>query len=72
LARPDSDLDLALELEPAALGESGLNWLADLEGWKAALAPLLPFALDLQVITPHDETVGPAVKREGILVYAKP
>lgn len=69
-AKPESDVDLAVELD--ADGSYGLaTWICDSDEWRDALASRLP-TVDLQLSSPHDDIVRPAVQREGILLYRRP
>lgn len=55
--RPDSDLDLAVELEAAGWDENPFTtWTASAESWRRELAPLLPWPLQLEWHDPNGET----------------
>ena len=70
--RPDSDLDLAYELQGTRPNE--LYGMAMFRGrqWQRELEPYIPVRLDLQFSHPEitSEVVSPAVSREGVLLYS--
>jgi hypothetical protein len=61
---PDSDLDVAIELERAAFDEGPfVSWAAEVGGWHAKLQPSIPWTLDLQW---HDPGGSTAAISEGL------
>lgn len=75
--RPDSDLDVAIELDPSAIsGTDGsgswATWMFETEGWKEELQSLVPFEVDLQQLD-GDRTpvVLSGIERSSQLVYEK-
>lgn len=47
--RGDSDLDVAVEFEESSTADPALAvWLTSADGWRRELAPLIPWAVDLQ------------------------
>ncbi|WP_374558462.1 nucleotidyltransferase family protein [Thermomonas sp.] len=75
--RPDSDLDVAVELDMTAadgVDESGgfATWSFETTEWHAELSALLPFEIDLeQYREPDTPTIHQALARSSKLVYAK-
>jgi len=76
--RPDSDLDVAIELDTTAIhgsDESGgvATWMFESGKWPGELAALVGLDVDLQQLI--DETTTPviatAVKTHGWQIYAK-
>jgi predicted nucleotidyltransferase len=71
VARPDSDLDLAVVVAGADEGERDCNWICEAGGWKNALQSLLPVEVDLWSIGDNDERVRPAVEEHGIQLFVR-
>lgn len=47
--RPESDLDVAVELNQTSVGEAPfVTWISDAAKWTSELSPSLPWPLDLQ------------------------
>jgi predicted nucleotidyltransferase len=76
-ARPDSDLDLAVELDPEVFQRNdpvsgGLaTWWAEDDRWEEELDARIHLSVHLQWYGPNDVRVGPAVREYGILLYEK-
>ena len=76
--RPDSDLDVAIELDvDAADGsdESGgmALWMFDTDGWKEELQAISPYVIQLeQYLGDRTPTIKAALERSSRLVYQKP
>ena len=72
-ARPDSDLDVAVEIDPQAFrGQPPFAWwIFESTAMKTALAPLISVAPDVQQYLPSNLAVFSAVAEHGILVYEK-
>jgi predicted nucleotidyltransferase len=71
--RPDSDVDLAIELDPALTrGCAFTSWSFDLEPILAELESAVPAVLDLQLYhDPETPNVVQYVSESGILLFAK-
>jgi predicted nucleotidyltransferase len=72
--RPESDLDVAVELEESQWQESPFTiWMTSGTRWQRELAPLLPWALDLQWHDRGDETptVSAKIQRGHFVVYER-
>lgn len=75
--RADSDLDIAVELDPVAFpcpDESGgiATWMFETNGWKEELQSQFPFAVDLeQLCGAETPTIQRGVERSSRLVYEK-
>lgn len=75
--RPDSDLDVAIELDPESFqgaDESGgiATWMFETTGWKEELLRIVPFAVQLeQLCGEHTPTIQSGVERSSLLVYEK-
>jgi uncharacterized protein len=70
--RTDSDLDVALEIDPVGNDEIPLtSWLSGAAQWRAELQARLPYVLDLQLYdaTGHQSNVVQYVNCCGALVY---
>jgi predicted nucleotidyltransferase len=74
--RPDSDLDIAVEVTPSAGDESSdATWMMDsgphVARLKAALSHL-PYEIDVENVNfEADQVVGPSVKEHGIQLYER-
>ncbi|WP_375209082.1 nucleotidyltransferase domain-containing protein [Hyphomonas jannaschiana] len=74
LARPDSDLDVAVVVVRGATeNDTYTTWTFQHEEWKAELQKSISVKLDLQLGNPELSTtvVGPAIQSYGQLVYEK-
>jgi predicted nucleotidyltransferase len=75
--RPDSDLDVAIELDLSAasgVDESGglATWMLDTTGWRDELQQLTGLAVDLQHFDgPRTPTIQSGLQQSSLLVYAK-
>jgi predicted nucleotidyltransferase len=75
--KPDSDLDIAVELDPEyfpAPDESGgiATWMFETTGWKDELQSIVPFAVDLEQLCPGETpTIESALQQSSRLVYEK-
>lgn len=71
--RPNSDVDLALEIDPIGNDEDALtSWVSESSGWRTQLSAIIPGEVDLDLYDSSDahSVVKDAVDREGLLVYA--
>lgn len=75
--RPDSDLDIAIELDPAEFNGSddsgGLaTWMFATVGWKEELQNLVSFKGQLEQYRGHQTpTISRGLERSSLLVYEK-
>lgn len=75
--RPDSDIDIAVELDPVAFqcaDDSGglATWMFETQGWKGALQKLIPIPVQLERYHPNQTpTVASGLERSSTLVYEK-
>lgn len=72
--RPDSDLDVAVEIEKSKWQESPFAiWLTSTAAWQRELEPKLPWPLDLQWHDPDGETptVTAKIHRGHFVVYER-
>lgn len=75
--RPDSDIDIAVELDPEhfrGTDESGgwATWMLETDGWKEELQKLLPFNVQLERYhTDQTPTIACGLARSSVLVYEK-
>ena len=70
--RPDSDLDIALELEPVADSEETLVvWLANSERWRTQLQERISLPVDLEWFDPNGGTgdIRAALDQAKTLIY---
>ncbi len=72
--RPESDVDIAVEVIPT--GEESSDGLAtymfESNEWQSQLIlRLTPLTVHLNLMSETDETVGPAVRRDGVLLYER-
>ena len=75
--RPDSDIDIAVELDPKAFSgaddSSGLaTWMFESNAWKTELQSLIPLRVQLERYhRAQTPTVGKGLARSSELVYEK-
>ena len=75
--RQDSDIDIAVELDPAEFrgaDESGglATWMFETKGWKDELQQLIPYKVQLERYHPDQTpTVASGLERSSTLVYEK-
>lgn len=75
--RPDSDIDIAVELDLEALegtDESGglATWMFETKGWKEELECLIPLKVQLERYHPDQTpTVGKGLAESSQIVYEK-
>jgi predicted nucleotidyltransferase len=72
--RPDSDIDVAVELEPVADSEETLTrWIAHAEVWKAQLQNLIAPQVDLEWFDPDGGTpnIEAGLNDSKVLVYER-
>jgi predicted nucleotidyltransferase len=70
--RPDSDIDIAVELEPVADSEETLLvWLANSEQWRSQLQDRISLPVDLEWFDPNGGTrdIRSALDQAKTLVY---
>lgn len=74
---PDSDIDIAVELDPSAFrgaDESGglATWMFEAPAWREELRQLLPLKVQLERYHPEQTpTVGKGLARSSQVVYEK-
>lgn len=69
---PDSDIDIAAEIEPVGDSEETLAlWMVNSETWHAQLQQRVTFEVDLEWFDPDGSTskVHGALRETGVLVY---
>ncbi|MBX9643301.1 MAG: nucleotidyltransferase domain-containing protein [Novosphingobium sp.] len=71
IARPESDLDVAILLAGGSESERTANWICEASRLRKGLEERLPVSLDLWSIAADDERVGPAVREHGILAFRR-
>lgn len=73
--RPDSDLDIAIALDPTlCLGDDSggsATWMFETEQWKEQLGALIPFAIDLNQFVETSPIIVTGVAQSSRLVYRK-
>ena len=72
--RPDSDIDVAVELEPVADSEETLTrWIAHAEVWNAQLQNLIAPQVDLEWFDPDGSTpsIEAGLNDSKVLVYER-
>jgi len=75
--RPDSDLDVAVELDPSMFtgaDESGgiATWAFETKGWKEELQSLSPYNIQLEQYLPEQTPrIKKALDRSSRLIYEK-
>jgi uncharacterized protein len=72
--RPDSDIDIAVELEPVVDSEEALPyWIAYSEKWQSQLQRELAYPVDLDWFDPDGSTprIQAALDKGAILVYER-
>lgn len=73
-SRPDSDIDVAVELDGGNLDESLLAiWITSAGQWREELQPLLPWSLDLQWhdLAGETPTVSAKLERGHFVAYER-
>jgi predicted nucleotidyltransferase len=73
-AGPQSDLDVAVEIDPIGNDETpDVSFIATASQWRAELAPNIPFKLHLQWYDPAGSypEVQRGVETSGVLVYER-
>jgi predicted nucleotidyltransferase len=69
---PDSDIDIAIEIEPVGDSEETLTlWIVNSENWHAQLQQCISLQVDLEWFDPDGSTpkVHGALRETGVLVY---
>jgi uncharacterized protein len=72
--RPDSDINIAVELEPVGDSEETLSiWLANGALWQSQLQSRIPLRVDLEWFDPDGgtSTLQAALDRGKVLVYER-
>ena len=72
--RDDSDLDVALEIDPLPKDEDVLtSWISESSAWETELRAIVPYQVDLQLYDLDDarSVVVGYVKCCGMLLYAR-
>lgn len=72
--RPDSDIDLAIEMVGKNLEARYGAWMFWDKGNRKGLTLQLPYPVQLEWYDPEEpmlETVSPAVRKDGILIYER-
>ncbi|MBV2146757.1 nucleotidyltransferase domain-containing protein [Sphingobium sp. AS12] len=67
--RAESDIDLAIKVYGATVGEALANGIFEKGRWLSDLQARLPMTVDLQPMQDDDIVVTPAVIDHGILVF---
>jgi predicted nucleotidyltransferase len=68
--RPDSDLDLAVILNPQLEEAEAATWMFNAPGWREKLAQL-PVEVQLEHLQDTNEVVNPQIKLKGIRIYPR-
>jgi predicted nucleotidyltransferase len=71
---PDSDLDVAVEIDPIGNDESAeVSFISTASQWRSELEPYIPFKLHLQWYDPEGSyvEVQRGVEKSGVLVYER-
>jgi predicted nucleotidyltransferase len=68
-ARPDSDLDVAVELDIIISNERTLFWFDHGSTWANDLEALLPYPIDLELYEPDAKHVQKGVAEANCLCY---
>ena len=71
VARPDSDLDIAIRLSGDTEEQRTENWIFEGEQLTSGLDSLLPITVHLEAIGEGDLVVQPAVLEHGILIFQR-
>lgn len=66
--RPDSDLDMAVELMPEIVDTFGA-WMERVETWREQLALLSPFKVQLEALDAETPNVRRYVEEGGLLIF---
>jgi len=75
--RIDSDIDIAVEItgwdsdDPDVRGEALADWIFNADDWRHQLRGITPLTIDLNPISIEDGRVRPAVRRDGVLIFAQ-
>lgn len=70
--RPDSDLDIAIELIYPNPDISAAHWAFESDAWVLTLSTMLPWELDMQCFNSQGTpTIAQGISRSSILVYVK-
>jgi uncharacterized protein len=71
-AREDSDLDVAVEIEPVGNDEeSYTSFVSEANGWRTELQPMLTYKLHLKWYDRVNKPVWDGVNSAGILVFER-
>lgn len=71
---PDSDLDIALEIDPRPNDTNIFaTWIVENQKWQQELSALLPYQVHLELYDPtaSERIVATAVDQHGIQAYAR-
>ena len=71
VARPDSDLDIAIKLFGDTEEQRTENWIFEGERLTGNLVSQLPVTVDLEAIGEGDLVLQPAVLAHGILIFQR-
>ena len=71
VARPESDLDIAIKLSGETEDKRTENWMFEAERLTKGLVSQLPVTVDLQAIGEGDLVVRPAVLEHGIVIFQR-
>jgi predicted nucleotidyltransferase len=70
--RPDSDLNVAVEIDPVGTDENAYtSFVHDAGNWRAELQPLLTYNLHLKWYDQSNQPVWNGVNSDGIPVYER-
>jgi predicted nucleotidyltransferase len=71
-ARPDSDLDIAVELIISETSERTQFWMDHHATWSSELKAVLPYCVHLELLEPEAEHVRKGVAEASCLCYGAP
>ena len=69
--RPDSDLDIAIEIIPDYGSDILSTWMEFSDIWKMELQELLPYKVHLQLLDDDSPTIQKGIDDSSVLVYVK-
>jgi predicted nucleotidyltransferase len=69
--RPDSDLDIAVEIIPDYGSDILSTWIEFSDIWEIELQELLPYKVDLQLLDKDSPTIQKGVDDSSVLVYVR-
>jgi predicted nucleotidyltransferase len=66
--RPDSDLDIAIELS-SDVPNAAFHWLENAGEWRADLSTLIPYPIDLDLLERNAPGIRTYVEVDGSLIF---